>query len=413
MRAEQMDRRMRFDFNDLDVFAQAGFPHDLVTPIGRADPVHWHDVGAEPFWLILRHADLISISRNWKVFSSANEYGGIHGLNEFQRRRRIDNLTENVFATMDPPEHGKYRGLVVKAMMPSAIRRVSDRVREVSIERIEGAIAKDVSDFVVDVAQWIPLEAVAELGNIPATNRQDVFRWVNAMLGPDDPEYAATASAGPEGRRSLQKLCEAIYEEREADPSDDIISMMIQAEVDGRPVTARQCAAFFELLISAGSETTRTTLSHGLLALAQNPEQYAAMRADEDLIPQAIEEMLRWATPVHYMRRGVTSDVEVGGKQMRRGDSVILCYASANRDEDVFERPFEFDIFRKANPHLSFGGNGPHTCLGANLARMEMKVFFAEFCRRVGRVELTGDPSYLRSNQMNGIKHLPLRLHAA
>jgi cholest-4-en-3-one 26-monooxygenase len=402
-----------FDFNDLDTFARIGFPHHLATPLRQADPIHWHDVSGDPFWLILRHADVISVSRNWRVFSSTNEHGGIHGLNEYQRRRKLDNLGENVFATMDPPEHSKYRGLVSKAMMPSAVRRVSDRVQEVSVARIAEALEKDICDFVVDVSQWIPLEAIAELGNIPNTNRQDVFRWVNAMLGPDEPEYSATVSAGPEGRRSLQKLCEAIYEERKVDPNDDIISMMIQAEVDGTRVTAPQCVAFFQLLISAGSETTRTTMSHGVLALTQNPEQYEAMRADESLIPQAIEEMLRWSTPVHYMRRGVTDDIEIGGKQMRRGDSVILCYPSANRDEGVFEDPFTFDIFRKSNPHISFGGNGPHTCLGANLARMEMKVFFTEFCRRVKRIELAGIPGYLRSNQMNGIKHLPLRLLAA
>jgi cholest-4-en-3-one 26-monooxygenase len=401
-----------FDFNDLDTFSQMGFPHHLVTPIRAADPIHWHNTSGDPFWLILRHADVIAVSRNWKIFSSSNEHGGIHGLNEYQRRRKLDNLKENVFATMDPPEHGKYRGLVVKAMLPSAVKRVSDRVQQVSIARIESAIGKDVCDFVVDISQWVPLEAVAELGSIPNTNRQDVFRWVNAMLGPDDREYAPTPTAGPEGRRSLQQLCEAIYEQRKSSPGDDIISMMIRAEVDGLPVTAKQCAAFFELLISAGSETTRTTLSHGVLALARNPGQYAAMRADESLIPPAIEEMLRWATPVHYMRRGVTADTEFGPRQMRRGDSVILCYPSANRDESVFADPFTFDISRKNNHHLSFGGNGPHNCLGANLARMEMKVFFTEFCKRVNRIELAGEPTFLRSNQMNGIKHLPLKLHS-
>ena len=403
----------RFDFNDIDRFAESGFPHGLATPIRQRDPVYWHDVGGEPFWLLMAHADIVSASRNWRAFSSSNAHGGIHGFNEFQRRRKTDNLSENVFATMDPPEHGKYRGLVVKAMMPSAIKRVGDRVQDVSVERIGNALDRDVCDFVTDVAQWVPLEAMAELGNIPNTNRADVFRWVNAMLGPDDPEYAPTPDAGPEGRRSLQRLCNQIYEARKAEPGDDIISMMIQAEVDGVPVTNTQCTAFFELLISAAAETTRTTLSHGVLALAQNPGQFAAMRADENLIPQAIEEMLRWSTPVHYMRRGVTEDIEFGGKRMRRGDSLILCYASGNRDEGVFEEPFTFDISRSKNPHLSFGGTGPHTCLGANLARMELRIFFTEFCRRVGRLELAGDAVLLRSNQMNGIKHLPLRLMAA
>jgi cholest-4-en-3-one 26-monooxygenase len=410
---EPAARQPEFDFNDLDTFSRLGFPHDPVTPLRAADPVHWHDTSGDPFWLILRHADVIAISRNWKTFSSSNEHGGIHGLSEFQRRRKISALTENVFSTMDPPEHGRYRGLVVKAMMPSAISRVSSRVQQVSIDHIERAIEQNVCDFVVDISQWIPLEAVAELGNIPNTNRDDVFRWVNAMLGPDDPEYAVTATAGPEARRSLQKLCLSIYEERRIAPGDDIISMMIRAQVDGEPVTAMQCVAFFELLIAAGSETTRTTLTHGMVALARNPEQYAAMRADESLIPQAIEEMLRWSTPVHYMRRGVTADIEFGGKQMRRGDSVILCYASANRDESVFANPFTFDTSRKSNAHLSFGGNGPHTCMGANLARMEMKIFFSEFCKRVKSIELAGEPIFLRSNQMNGIKHLPLRLQRA
>jgi cholest-4-en-3-one 26-monooxygenase len=323
-------------------------------------------------------------------------------------------LIENTFVTMDPPEHSKYRKLVTGAMLPSAVAAVALRVRETSVELIEAAIAKGKCDFVLDVSAWIPLEALAELADIPMTDRKQMFQWVNAMLGPDDPEYAASFEHALEGRRSLQSYCENLYEQRKDRLGEDIISMMIAGEIDGEPVSARRAAAFFEVLIGAGSETTRTALSHGVLELARRPEQYQAMRADPELLQTtAIGEILRWATPITYFRRGATVDCELGGQSIKAGDSVILCYASANRDAAVFDEPFVFDVRRKPNKHVSFGAGGPHNCLGANLARLEMKIFFEELCARVATIELLGDPDFLRSNIIHGIKHLPVRLHAA
>lgn len=400
-------------FADLDGFAAAGVPHEWLTSLRANDPVSWQpteDGGG--FWLVTRHADVVEASRDWRTFSSDNSNGGIMGLVEAERQRRIQALVENTFVTMDPPEHSKYRKVVTSAMLPSAVAAVARRVREISVELIEAAIAKGTCDFVLDISAWIPLEALAELADIPVPDRRQLFEWVNALAGPDDPEYAASFAHALEGRRSLQRYCENLYEQRKDHLGEDVLSMMVAGEIDGEPISARRAAAFFELLIGAGSETTRTALSHGMLELARHPEQYRAMRADPELRQTtAIDEILRWATPITYFRRGATVDCELGGQPIKAGDSVILCYASANRDEAVFDDPFVFDVSRKPNRHVSFGAGGPHNCLGANLARLEMKIFFEELCARVAAIELASEPDFLRSNMIHGIKHLPIRLH--
>ena len=254
---------------------------------------------------------------------------------------------------------------------------------------------------------------LAELGNIPTLDRAKVLKWVNAMLSPDDPEYAASFDEALQCRRAMQDYCRNLYALRKQDPGEDAISLMIEGVIDDKPVSAAHAAAFFELLLAAGSETTRTAMSHGVLAFAQFPDQFEALRQDTGLIDSAVEEILRWATPIIYFRRGVTADLELHGHAIKRGSSVVLCYASANRDERVFEEPFRFDIRRKPNRHLAFGGGGPHNCLGVNVARLELRVFVEELVRRVSAIELAGSPSRLRSNVLNGLKHVPVRLHPA
>lgn len=403
------------DFTDLDQFAARGLPHDLFAKLRAQAPVYWQQVSDDDgFWLVTRHEDVVNIARDYKTFSSSIDLGGVMGLTRPERQRRDEFASTTSFLLLDPPEHGKLRGVVTKAILPSAVASVGDCVRRVSIDLIENALNKDVCDFVEDVAVYVPIEALSELGNVPIPDRDQMIRWVNALASPDDPEYAKDLSELVKARRELRSYCEDLYQQRRAAPGSDILSMMVHGEIDGRPVSPQEAGGFFELLLTAGSETTRTVMSHSVLALARHDDQYQIMRNEPEILKKtAVEELLRWACPVIHFCRRVTQDKEIGGKLIRKGDTVAICFASANRDESVFENPFEFDVRRSPNRHLSFGGGGPHSCLGANVARLELRIFFEEFCKRVKRVELLGEPSYLRSNLINGIKHLPVRLHAA
>lgn len=400
------------DLNDLDRFASEGVPHEWLKELRAEDPVYWHPgEGGDGFWLITLYEDVISVSRDWRNFSSQNEHGGVVGLNEAQRRRRIDNLIETSFVNMDPPEHTKYRNVVQRAVFPRAVAACEPFFRQLTGDLLDKAIAQDVCMFVTEVSMWLPIEMMAELGKIPTLDRELVLKWVNAVLAPDDPAYAATPEQAVEYRMALQHYCKNLYEIRKKEPGEDIISLMIEGKIDDEPITADHAAAFFAVLLGAASETTRTAMSHGVHAFAQFPDQYDALRNDPSLIPTTIEEILRWSTPINYMRRGATADFELRGRRIKRGDSVVICYASANRDENVFVDPFRFDITRQPNRHLSFGGNGPHNCLGTNVARIELKIFLEELIRRVSAIEIVQEPKKVRSNFINGLKDLPIRFH--
>jgi cholest-4-en-3-one 26-monooxygenase len=402
------------DFTDLDRFAAEGIPYARLARLQKEDPVHWHPVANESgFWLVTRHEDVVRISRDWRTFSSDPAHGGITGFTARDRQVR-GKISAETIIRMDPPEHSKYRRFVSEGVMPSAVRQVADKIRRLSIDLIEGALDRPEFDFVTQIAAWIPLEAVAELGAIPDGDRRQMFEWVNTIVGPDDPEYAASPEELSQALRSIKDYCLSLYGTRSQDLGEDILSMMIKGEINGNRVAAERAVSFFQFLFSAGSETTRTALSHGVLALSEYPDQYEILRRNpEGVVVTAVEEILRWSSPVIYFLRGVTQDIELHGKQIRSGDRVMICYAAANRDESKFTNPFTFDITRKANAHLAFGGMGPHNCLGANLARLEMKIFFEELSKRVSKVTVMGKPSLLRSNLNPGIKHLPVHFERA
>ena len=402
------------DFTDLNRFASEGIPYAGLARLQREDPVHWHPVANESgFWLLTRHEDVTRISRDWRTFSSEPIHGGITGFTARDRAVRGKVSAETIIR-MDPPEHTKYRRFVSDGVMPSAVRKVADKIRRLSIDLIEQNLDKPVFDFVTQIAAWIPLEAVAELGAIPDDDRRQMFEWVNTIVGPDDPEYAPTPEELSRALTSIREYCLALYGVRSQDLGEDILSMMIKGEINGGRVPPDRAVSFFQFLFSAGSETTRTALSHGVMGLSEYPDQYEILRKDpEAVVATGVEEILRWSSPVIYFLRGVTQDVELHGKQIRAGDRVMICYAAANRDDSKFENPFTFDITRKNNPHLAFGGTGPHNCLGANLARLEMKIFFEELAKRVSKITIMGEPSLLRSNLNPGIKHLPVRFERA
>jgi cholest-4-en-3-one 26-monooxygenase len=278
---------------------------------------------------------------------------------------------------------------------------------------LDEVTAKGEFDFVTDVAAELPLQVIAELVGVPHEDRHLMFDWSNRMVGAQDPEYGVLPEEASAAAMELFAYAHHLAAEKRANPHDDLISVLTTAEVDGERLSELEIDLFFMLLTVAGNETTRNLISHGMLALMEHPDQYELMRNDPTLVDSGVEEMLRWASPVMHFRRTASRECEIGGQTIAAGDKVVIWYISANRDEDVFDDPFTFDVRRENNQHISFGGGGPHFCLGANLARMEARVMFDEIVKRFGTIEATGPTQRLRSNFINGIKHLPVRVKPA
>jgi cholest-4-en-3-one 26-monooxygenase len=277
---------------------------------------------------------------------------------------------------------------------------------------VADGLARGEVDFVVDMASELPLIVIAELMGVPHEDRHKIFEWSNRMIGSEDPEYIVEAEHVQAAFVEMFLYAQQLAERRKAEPKDDIITKLLEADVDGDQLSEMDFNLFFLLLAVAGNETTRNAISHGMNAFIENPDQYARLRDNPELIDTAVEEIIRWASPVMYFRRNVTEDLEYKGHQLKAGEKVSIWYASANRDEDVFDQPFRFDVGRDPNPHVAFGGGGPHHCLGSNLARMEIRNFYQELIKQVDSVEALGKPALLRSNFIGGIKHLPVRFHA-
>jgi cholest-4-en-3-one 26-monooxygenase len=287
-------------------------------------------------------------------------------------------------------------------------------VRELTVGIIDEAMAKGDCDFVVDVAAELPLEVIAELLGVPRDDRHKLFDWSNRMVGSEDPEYQVSEEHVTEAQVEMFMYAQALAEARRAEPQEDIVTTLLNAEVDGDTLSEMDFNLFFMLLSVAGNETTRNAIAHGMNAFLEHPDQWDLLVADpEDRIAGAVEEILRWASPVMFFRRNARKDVTLSGQTIKAGEKISLWYISANRDESVFDDPFRFDITRDPNPHIAFGGGGPHFCLGAQLARLEIRLLFEELAARVPRLEALGEPERLRSNFIGGIKHLPVRLAPA
>jgi cholest-4-en-3-one 26-monooxygenase len=315
---------------------------------------------------------------------------------------------------MDPPRHSRYRKLVNRGFTPRMIAALDEHLRDLTVRIVDDAIAKRDCDFVVEVAAELPLEVIAELLGVPREDRFKLFDWSNRMIGADDPEYRVSDDKVMEAQVEMFMYAQSLAEQRRADPQPDIVTTLLNAEVDGDSLTEMDFNLFFMLLSVAGNETTRNAIAHGMNAFLDHPDQWALLVSDPDrYIGGAVEEILRWASPVMFFRRNCTHDIELGGQLIREGEKISLWYISGNRDESVFDEPFRFDITRDPNPHIAFGGGGPHFCLGAQLARLEIKLLFEELATRVPVLESLGEPDRLRSNFIGGIKHLPLRLTPA
>jgi cholest-4-en-3-one 26-monooxygenase len=399
------------DLLNLDRFTE-GIPHEWFTYLRQNAPIYRHPEPHGPgFYVFSKYDDVVAIGKNAKQFSSDQARGGVVGLMELPDPPEWQS-EGNLMLTMDPPPHTRHRRLVNRGFTPKMIGILEPHIRDVTVQIIEDAIAKGDVDFVVDVASELPLQVIAELMGVPLEDRHKVFDWSNRMIGSEDPEYSVSAEDVTNAQIEMFMYAQALAEQKRKEPRDDIITKLLSADVDGDQLSDMDFNLFFLLLAVAGNETTRNAISHGMNAFLENPDQYQKLVAHPELMDTAIEEILRWASPVMYFRRNVTEDFDYKGHQLKEGDKVSIWYVSANRDEDVFEDPFRFDITRQPNDHVAFGGGGPHHCLGANLARMEMRLFFEELTQRVPKVEATGDAVRLRSNFIGGIKHLPVSFDA-
>jgi cholest-4-en-3-one 26-monooxygenase len=403
-----MDLR-EIDLCDRDAYV-AGVPHEAFTRLRAEAPVHWHDEADGPgFWSVHRYADVVKVNRDNLTFSSARRGALIHELD-------ADSLEQQrlMMLNMDPPMHTRYRKLVNRGFTPRMLGMLEERIRQQAIGIVEGVAEKGSCDFVTEVAAELPLQVIAEIMGVPHEDRHMVFDWSNRMIGAEDPEYQAKErEAAFAASMELYAYANSLAAERRAHPGDDIISVLLQSEVDGERLSELEFDLFFLLLAVAGNETTRNLISHAMLALIEHPDERQLLLEDPSLLPGAVEEMLRWGTPVMHFRRTATTDTEVGGQPVAEGDKVVIWYISANRDEAVFDDPYRFDVRRTPNEHVAFGGGGPHFCLGANLARMEIRLMFQELLPRLADMELAGPVERLRSNFINGIKHMPVACSAS
>ena len=394
------------DLANLDTFVE-GVPHDMFDLLRRDAPAYFHpEPDGAGFWCIVRYADLQQISHDWAHYSS--EWGiTLHESEESQLEQQ-----RMMMLMMDPPKHTKLRLLVNKGFTPRVVERLHQRIREISVDIVEQVAAQGHCDFVVDVAAELPLQVIAEMMGVPQADRHKVFEWSNRLIGSEDPEYAVSAEDAMGAAVEMFNYANDLAADKRAHPGDDIVSTLLNAEVEGERLTDLEFDMFFELLAVAGNETTRNLISHGMRALIEHPDQRALLVDDPSLLGSAVDEMLRFASPVMYMRRTAQSDLELHGETIKAGDKVALWYIAANHDPDVFENPHRFDVRRTPNDFVAFGGGGPHFCLGSHLAKLEITVLFEELLARVPHAEFTAPVQRLRSNFINGIKHMPVEFSA-
>ena len=358
------------------------------------------------YWSLTRHADLLEASRNPEIFSSAQGATSIFDLPAA--------FTEffGGMINMDDPRHGRQRRIVSQGFTPRALAKMEEGVARRASRIIDRVIERGECDFVADIAAPLPLEIICDMMGIPESQAAMVFEQTNVILGLGDPEFLEKTPdpqvAALQAGSALGSLMAEMAADRRVNPKDDLTTALLQKDQEDGAMTDEELASFFVLLVVAGNETTRNAISHGMKGLCDYPDQRRAWAADFDgMADTAVEEIVRWASPVIHMRRTCTRDTELGGQALAEGEKVVLWYASANRDEAVFTDPYRFDLMRRPNEHVGFGGPGPHYCLGANLARREIRVMFREIFERLPDLEITGPPDRLRSNFINGIKRMP------
>ena len=358
---------------------------------------------------LTRHDDIWHVSRNPQLFCSGK------GSNIIDLSQELNEFFGSMI-NMDDPKHFRLRSIVSKGFTPREISRIEEYVKikaRTIIDSVLNEFADKEFDFVDAVAAKFPLQIICEMMGIPAEDEQQIFEWTNTILGAGDPDFGGSFEKLMEAAIGMFSYAQALGEARLANPTDDLTSVMMHAVVDGERLSSQEFGSFFILLVVAGNETTRNAITHGMVALTENQDQRAKWFGDfETHTKTAVEEIVRWATPVIHFRRTATQDTEINGFPIKQNQKVVLFYNSGNRDERIFAEPFKFDIARVAQPtQIGFGAGGPHFCLGANLARREIAVMFDEIRRRAPNLQITGGPAYLQSSFINGIKRINCRIN--
>lgn len=392
-----------FDFTDPEVLLR-GIPVTEFAELRKTAPVWWNEQQESIFddggyWVISRHEDIKSISRNGEDWST-NSKGAVMRLPDGVTSEQLD-LTKALLINHDAPEHTRLRKIVSRLFTPRAVAALEEKLAVAARDIVAAAATKDGGNFVDDVAMSLPLQAIADLIGVPEADRGKLFHWTNCIMNTDDPDFDSDPTVA---NAELMGYAHNMAEERRRCPADDIVTRLIQADVDGESMDDVEFAFFVILLAVAGNETTRNAMTHGMNAFFDNPDQWELFKNARPAT--TVDEIIRWATPVHCFQRTALADVELGGVTIREGQRAGLFYSSANFDESVFDEPFEFDILRNPNPHLSFGGNGAHFCIGANLARMEIKLIFNELADQIPEIAKVAEPQRLRSGWINGVKEL-------
>ncbi|MEU4347482.1 cytochrome P450 [Streptomyces sp. NPDC023838] len=400
-----------FDFTDPDLL-QDRVPYPEFARARQTAPVSWcpqpHGIagfGDDGYWVVTRHADVKYVSTHPELFSSTTNTAVIR-FNENITREQIE-VQRLIMLNMDPPEHTRVRQIVQRGFTPRAVRSLEDALRDRARRIVDTALAAseghDSFDFVTNIAVELPLQAIAELIGVPQEDRAKIFDWSNKMAAYDDPEYAITEEIGAEAAMEIVSYAMNLAAARKECPAKDIVSTLVAAEGEGN-LLADEFGFFVILLAVAGNETTRNAISHGMHAFLTHPDQWELYKRERP--ETTAEEIVRWATPVVSFQRTATQDTELGGQKIKAGDRVGLFYSSANNDPELFDEPERFDILRDPNPHLGFGGGGPHFCLGKSLAVLEINLIFNAIADALPNLTLAGDPRRLRSAWLNGIKEL-------
>lgn len=399
-----------FDFTDPAVLERR-VPREEFAELRRTAPVWWN---AQPkgsagfdddgYWVVTRYADVMAVSRDSETYSTRENTA----IARFQpgTTQADREMQRVIMINVDPPEHTKLRAIVSRGFTPRAINALRGSLGERAERIVRDAAGRGAGDFVTDVACELPLQAIAELIGVPQHHRRKVFDWSNQLIGYDDPAYGVDPLAAS---AELLAYAMEMAHERQRNPSDDLVTQLVNAQIDGEHLTADEFGFFVMLLAVAGNETTRNAITHGMLAFLENPEQWELFKAERPR--SAVEEIIRWATPVNVFQRTALVDTALAGQAISAGQRVALFYGSANFDESVFEEPERFDITRSPNPHLGFGGSGVHFCLGANLARLEIELIFNSIADHMPDIRKVADPQRLRSGWINGIRELPVRYH--
>lgn len=411
-----------------EVMADEAEIHALYTKLRAEDPVHWTEPkGFRPFWSLTKHADITAVSKaNDRFVNRLRTYLGPIESEEWIKNTTGDTHIFRTLVDLDDPEHMKLRRLTHEWFLPTNLRKLEEKIREIAKAHVDRMAALGTEcDFVNEVALWYPLRVIMMLIGIPESDEPMMLKMTQEIFGPGDPDVVARSSritSGPSmvagsGNAQVDLLAlaqeffryfGAITADRRANPRDDLATVIANGRIDDAAIGELQAMSYYVIAATAGHDTTSSTVSGGLLGLLRNPGELAKVKADPSLIPSFVEESIRWVTPVKHFMRTCVTDTEVGGKTIRAGDGLALFYWSANRDESVFDDPFAFRVDRKPNPHIAFG-HGVHLCLGLHLARLEMRILFEELLGRIDHIELAGEPKNTKANFVSGLKTLPVR----